>query len=656
MLLSATMVHSMLVYIRKVTVLIAIIVAYIIGASPGAASAALIRVEQTKSVSLAPSVNCRNMSAAACERASAAAAKPAPAPSPVVTIKPAPPAQPAPVITVKTPVAVGPVKTPFAVSPVIIPVFILPVKVPVPTNSVPSGPSVNCRNMSAAACERSNGGATTVTTVKPPVNTTTNTTTNTATNNTVTNSNSADDPSTMCGLVTIYQCQTVVQAQIPDTISRDFRIIDNFAPNESTVCKPKRLEKGDPCWAGETVQIKMDSFDKKAGPDAVKEAQSGKSQVTIVFTGYNTIANASTATDNEKNSAMRAAQSASDFCGSTATIKYTQNGQVNKTAVTDKCVIVHANINKPGYAAALSECESQAKAAQKVCALTTPQSVINNNYNTNGLRVTSATIITKPIQRPIPYTTTTTTTTVPCNAPCTTTTTTTTVPVCNAPCTTTTTAAPNGNPGGSNNNPGDYLCASTYCSNNNPGGSNNNPYDPSNGNAGSTPDYSDYPEAIDPDTGEPWVVSLLVDVKVPANYVANGKKTALTATVTLLCGGSPCGSNSLIDSEDVKVTMSQKFGTGLCTRPTQLNCLYYAPENSKKQPSPATYTMYFYTPSPSARQITTTLSVDATITRIIPLEDGSTATATVDDYRRVYRANGVGTSSEISRPVLGSRG
>ena len=237
---------------------------------------------------------------------------------------------------------------------------------------------------------------------------------------------------------------------------------------------------------------------------------------------------------------------------------------------------------------------------------------------------------------------------------------TTTVPVTGIPIATPATGTPiatptNGIPIATPTN-GIPIATPTNGTPDNSGGANNNLADPSNGSAGSAPDFSEYPEAIDPDTGEPWVVSLLVDVKVPANYIANGKKTALTATVTLLCGGSPCRSNSLIDSKYETVTMSQKVETGLCSRPTQLNCLYYAPENGKKQVSPATYTMYFYTPSPSARQITTTLSVDAVITRIIPRKDGSAVTVSIDNYRIVYRANGVDASSEISRPVLGSRG
>ena len=579
----------MLIYTKKVTILLAIVVACTLGSLPSAASAAPIRVSPLKSVSLAPSVNCKGMNARQCEQASIAAAKPAPA------VKPPAPAvkPPAAVGPVKPPAAVGPVKPPAVAPAVITPAFTPPVKPPAaPTRPTPAAPIVTVK----------------LPTVTIPVK------------NPVTTNN---DPSTKCGQTTIYKCV----AGLPNSddigaITSNFRVVDNFAPNSSTVCTNTQQKASNPnCSAGAAAQNNMRNFDNAAATAATL-AKSGTDQVTIVFTGYNTIANSSAATNNEKNSAMRAAQSASDFCGATSTIRYAGNGQVNQTAETANCVIVHANINNPGYAAALSECESRAKAAQKVCALTTPQPVTNNNYNTNGLRVTAATITTKPLT---PVTTTT-------------------VPVCTEQCTTTTTTGP----GGSNNNPGG--------SNNNLGGSNNNSGDPSNGSAGSAPDFSEYPEAIDPATGEPWEVSLLVDVKVPANYVANGKKTALTATVTLLCGGSPCGSNSLIDSKYETVTMSQKVETGLCARPTQLNCLYYAPENGKKQASPATYTMYFYTPSPSARQITTTLSVDAVISRIIPLEDGSDITVSVDNYRIVYRANGVGASSEISRPVLGSRG
>ena len=171
---------------------------------------------------------------------------------------------------------------------------------------------------------------------------------------------------------------------------------------------------------------------------------------------------------------------------------------------------------------------------------------------------------------------------------------------------------------------------------------------------GTAPDYSEYPEAIDPDTDEPWVISLVVNVKVPANYVANGKKTTLTSTVTLLCGDKPCGSQSLVTLDKAPVILSQKSTNGLCNTPKQLNCLYYAPDNGQEG---ITYDMYFYTPSLSSKQITTVVKVDANVTRMIPLEDGDFIEVNVNDYNTIYQVNGLKVpSNEISRSVLGSRG
>ena len=364
-----------------------------------------------------------------------------------------------------------------------------------------------------------------------------------------------------------------------------------------------------------------------------------------MFTGFNTVANFDPSTDNEKNSAMRAAQSASAFCGSTSTVRYANNGQVNVdgqvngAASTDKCVIYYTNKNNTtAYATALADCELAAQKAQKICVLSTPQKVTNNNYNTQGLRVTSATITTKPTSSICCDSTTTTvpggsttttvsggsTTTVPCCS-------TTTVPCCS------TTTGPGGTP---TSGPGGTPTPG-------PGGSYTDI-------PGTAPDYSEYPEAIDPDTDEPWVISLVVNVKVPANYVANGKKTTLTSTVTLLCGDKPCGSQSLVTLDKAPVILSQKSTNGLCNTPKQLNCLYYAPDNGQEG---ITYDMYFYTPSLSSKQITTVVKVDANVTRTIPLEDGDFIEVNVNDYNTIYQVNGLKVpSNEISRSVLGSRG
>ena len=64
----------MLIYTKKVTILIAIVVVCTLGSLPASASAAPVHVSPLKSVSLAPSANCKGMSIRACENASAAEA------------------------------------------------------------------------------------------------------------------------------------------------------------------------------------------------------------------------------------------------------------------------------------------------------------------------------------------------------------------------------------------------------------------------------------------------------------------------------------------------------------------------------------------------------------------------------------------------------
>ena len=68
------MVYNMLIYTKKVTILIAIVVVCTLGSLPASASAVPVHVSPLKSVSLAPSVNCKGMSIRACENASAAEA------------------------------------------------------------------------------------------------------------------------------------------------------------------------------------------------------------------------------------------------------------------------------------------------------------------------------------------------------------------------------------------------------------------------------------------------------------------------------------------------------------------------------------------------------------------------------------------------------
>ena len=582
------MVHSMLIYTKKVTILMAFVAACTLGSLPSAASATSVSIVQTKSVSLAPSVNCKGMNARQCEQASIAAAKATP--------------------PTKPPAAVGPVKPPAATPAVKIPAFTPPTQPPAPVAPVkPPAPVVTVKLPSPVI----------------PVK------------NLVTTNN---DPSTKCGTA-IYLCTSRANVAETPGVTTNFSVVDNFASNSSTVCtKSQQNASNTKCSAGAATQNIMKNFDN-AATTAATLVKSGTDQVTIVFTGFNTVANSGPSTDNEKNSAMRAAQSASDFCGSTSTVRYANNGQVNGAASTDKCVIYYANQNNPtAYATAKTACELAAQNAQKICVLSTPQKVTNNNYNTQGLRVTSATITTKPTSSICCDSTTTTvpggsTTTVPGGS-------TTTVPGGS-----TTTTVPGGStttvPGGTPT-PG-------------PGGT------PTPGPGGSytdipgtAPDYSEYPEAIDPDTDEPWVISLVVNVKVPANYVANGKKTTLTSTVTLLCGDKPCGSQSLVTLDKAPVILSQKSTNGLCNTPKQLNCLYYAPDNGQEG---ITYDMYFYTPSLSSKQITTVVKVDANVTRMIPLEDGDFIEVNVNDYNTIYQVNGLKVpSNEISRSVLGSRG
>ena len=565
------MVHSMLIYTKKVTILMAFVAACTLGSLPSAASATSVSIVQTKSVSLAPSVNCKGMNARQCEQASIAAAKATP--------------------PTKPPAAVGPVKPPAATPAVKIPAFTPPTQPPAPVAPVkPPAPVVTVKLPSPVI----------------PVK------------NLVTTNN---DPSTKCGTA-IYLCTSRANVAETPGVTTNFSVVDNFASNSSTVCtKSQQNASNTKCSAGAATQNIMKNFDN-AATTAATLVKSGTDQVTIVFTGFNTVANSGPSTDNEKNSAMRAAQSASDFCGSTSTVRYANNGQVNGAASTDKCVIYYANQNNPtAYATAKTACELAAQNAQKICVLSTPQKVTNNNYNTQGLRVTSATITTKPTSSICCDSTTTTvpggsTTTVPGGS---------TTPVPGG----STTPGPGGTP-----TPG-------------PGGSYTDI-------PGTAPDYSEYPEAIDPDTDEPWVISLVVNVKVPANYVANGKKTTLTSTVTLLCGNKPCGSQSLVTLDKAPVILSQKSTNGLCNTPKQLNCLYYAPDNGQEG---ITYDMYFYTPSLSSKQITTVVKVDANVTRTIPLEDGDFIEVNVNDYNTIYQVNGLKVpSNEISRSVLGSRG
>ena len=592
------MVHSMLIYTKKVTILMAFVAACTLGSLPSAASATSVSIVQTKSVSLAPSVNCKGMNARQCEQASIAAAKATPPtkpPAPVAPVKPpaATPAVkiPAPVVTVKPPAPVVTVKPPAPVVTVKPPAPVVTVKLPSPVIPV---------------------------------------------KNLVTTNN---DPSTKCGTA-IYLCTSRANVAETPGVTTNFSVVDNFASNSSTVCtKSQQNASNTKCSAGAATQNIMKNFDN-AATTAATLVKSGTEQATIVFTGYNTIANSGPSTDNEKNSAMRAAQSASDFCGSTSTVRYANNGQVNGAASTDKCVIYYTNQNNTtAYAAAKAACELAAQNAQKICVLSTPQKVTNNNYNMQGLRVTSATITTKPNSLPGCLTAqqqlcdpTITTTTVPGGS-------TTTVP--GGSTTTVPGGTPTPGPGGTPT-PG-------------PGGSTT----PGPGGSytdipGTAPDYSEYPEAIDPDTDEPWVISLVVNVKVPANYVANGKKTTLTSTVTLLCGDKPCGSQSLVTLDKAPVILSQKSTNGLCNTPKQLNCLYYAPDNGQEG---ITYDMYFYTPSLSSKQITTVVKVDANVTRTIPLEDGDFIEVNVNDYNTIYQVNGLKVpSNEISRSVLGSRG
>ena len=591
------MVHSMLIYTKKVTILMAFVAACTLGSLPSAASATSVSIVQTKSVSLAPSVNCKGMNARQCEQASIAAAKATPPTKPPAAVGPVKP--PAATPAVKIPAFTPPTQPPAPVAPVKPPAPVAPVKPPAPvvTVKLPS-PVIPVKNL-------------------------------------VTTNN---DPSTKCGTA-IYLCTSRANVAETPGVTTNFSVVDNFASNSSTVCtKSQQNASNTKCSAGAATQNIMKNFDN-AATTAATLVKSGTDQVTIVFTGFNTVANSGPSTDNEKNSAMRAAQSASDFCGSTSTVRYANNGQVNGAASTDKCVIYYANQNNPtAYATAKTACELAAQNAQKICVLSTPQKVTNNNYNTQGLRVTSATITTKPTSSICCDSTTTTvpggsTTTVPGGS-------TTTVPGGS-----TTTTVPGGStttvPGGTPT-PG-------------PGGT------PTPGPGGSytdipgtAPDYSEYPEAIDPDTDEPWVISLVVNVKVPANYVANGKKTTLTSTVTLLCGDKPCGSQSLVTLDKAPVILSQKSTNGLCNTPKQLNCLYYAPDNGQEG---ITYDMYFYTPSLSSKQITTVVKVDANVTRMIPLEDGDFIEVNVNDYNTIYQVNGLKVpSNEISRSVLGSRG
>ena len=69
------MVYSMLIYTKKVTILIAIVVVCTLDSLPASASAVPVHVSPLKSVSLAPSVNCKGMSIRACENASATQAR-----------------------------------------------------------------------------------------------------------------------------------------------------------------------------------------------------------------------------------------------------------------------------------------------------------------------------------------------------------------------------------------------------------------------------------------------------------------------------------------------------------------------------------------------------------------------------------------------------
>ena len=571
----------MLIYTKKVTILMAFVAACTLGSLPSAASATSVSIVQTKSVSLAPSVNCKGMNARQCEQASIAAAKATPPTKPPAAVGPVKP--PAATPAVKIPAFTPPTQPPAPVAPVKPPAPVAPVKPPAPvvTVKLPS-PVIPVKNL-------------------------------------VTTNN---DPSTKCGTA-IYLCTSRANVAETPGVTTNFSVVDNFASNSSTVCtKSQQNASNTKCSAGAATQNIMKNFDN-AATTAATLVKSGTDQVTIVFTGFNTVANSGPSTDNEKNSAMRAAQSASDFCGSTSTVRYANNGQVNGAASTDKCVIYYANQNNPtAYATAKTACELAAQNAQKICVLSTPQKVTNNNYNTQGLRVTSATITTKPTSS---ICCDSTTTTVPGGS------TTTTVP--GGSTTTVPGGTPTPGPGGTPT-PG-------------PGGSYTDI-------PGTAPDYSEYPEAIDPDTDEPWVISLVVNVKVPANYVANGKKTTLTSTVTLLCGDKPCGSQSLVTLDKAPVILSQKSTNGLCNTPKQLNCLYYAPDNGQEG---ITYDMYFYTPSLSSKQITTVVKVDANVTRMIPLEDGDFIEVNVNDYNTIYQVNGLKVpSNEISRSVLGSRG
>ena len=65
----------MLIYTKKVTILIAIVVVCTLDSLPASASAVPVHVSPLKSVSLAPSVNCKGMSIRACENASATQAR-----------------------------------------------------------------------------------------------------------------------------------------------------------------------------------------------------------------------------------------------------------------------------------------------------------------------------------------------------------------------------------------------------------------------------------------------------------------------------------------------------------------------------------------------------------------------------------------------------
>jgi hypothetical protein len=611
------MVYSMLIYTKKVTILIAIVVVCTLGSLPASASALPIRVSPLKSVSLAPSVNCKGMSIRACENASSAEANAA-----------AQARANAAAARSRANAAAARSRANAAAAQARANAAAAQARANAAAEARQAA-AARSRANAAAAQARANAAAKPASTVKPPApvapvkpsaSTVKLPSPVIPVKNLVATNN---DPSTKCGTA-IYLCTSRPNFAETPGVTTNFSVVDNFASNSSTVCtKSQQNASNTKCSAGAATQNIMKNFDN-AATTAATLVKSGTDQVTIVFTGFNTVANSSPSTDNEKNSAMRAAQSASDFCGSTSTVRYANNGQVNGAASTDKCVIYYANQNNPTFATAKTACELAAQKAQKICVLSTPQKVTNNNYNMQGLRVTSATITTKP------------TSSICCDS--------TTTPVPGGSTTTgsggSTTTGPGGTPTpgpGGSTTPG-------------PGGSYTDI-------PGTAPDYSEYPEAIDPDTDEPWVISLVVNVKVPANYVANGKKTTLTATVTLLCGDSPCGSKSLADSFDETVTMFQKVETGLCSRPTQLNCLYYAPENGKEQAAPATYTMHFYTPSLSSKQITTVVKVDATVTRWIPLEDGDFIEVNVNDYNTIYQVNGLKVpSNEISRPVLGSRG